>query len=777
MEEIGGSGDFAADHARTADLVGAATWGLGGVTAPAVPRWRLDRGPALELGAPAWAVDALARRLVGHGFFLVYPAPTQAAAPWRLVRVDPDGMDALRLWALSPGGVDVGPHRAQLRPEGWWALVLARVAWQGTPRGVDVIDLAETGWFGDQDPLELSPDDLVGRVARAGRSRARRSLVGAILSGSAPGSRDSPPGRVLMFSGGLAADRRWLVQRTQLDLARLQLDRDVGVSDAGSATERPVAGAGRRGRGPDTIEVRLLDPPGQKSEPALSASAAERAVHVVTGGWGHHDRTALVRAATGNRVSTEQVDSRPRGGWLMLSPTVPGGPVVAVDLEAAVVEELRRIHPGAVTVSRTAGALSDPNGPGASTPGVVWDGVHLPLRPESAALVVVDARRASLDVAARVARQGAPVAAIVASGKRHDYALYPHPEGLLWVTRRGWPVVGGNTAASRLRRWRARSALWRMLDRAGLAISGSGGPSVVDLVLEQLGAVTGESYELKGIITRGPDQATLRVDGRRSTLALRAALTERGAQRLANLARAQAMVRDMPGPRSFVVPKPVGSGQAVGVAWLAEEWLDARPGPGGRRWRTNGGPGWSVGREVATFLAEGASTGIAGPGWARSWGALLDDIGPAGEEISLALAELEAARVVTAWCHGDLWPGNVLLGGGGGPPVVIDWDAARPDAPAGIDAVHMEIDRLAWERHCSVGVAAAILASNGARNLDDAAVGGRNWIDWSPGVRSGLVTAAVILRASRGSVAPGGQNEPWKDEKLPPLVAALRAMR
>ena len=52
-----------------------------------------------------------------------------------------------------------------------------------------------------------------------------------------------------------------------------------------------------------------------------------------------------------------------------------------------------------------------------------------------------------------------------------------------------------------------------------------------------------------------------------------------------------------------------------------------------------------------------------------------------------ALAPIGAANMTTAWCHGDLWPGNVFLRKPPLPPVVIDWNEPGQMLP-GLDAVY-----------------------------------------------------------------------------------------
>jgi len=780
---------WASDHAASRESVATAVGPLMSELADAAPDWRRDKSPVLELAAPEWAADGIVARLVTGGMFLVRRTRSDGEASsdehnFRLVSIRAGGVDAIRLTALQVGMLGGGADRARMTQKGWQDLVLLRVSSAGRVRLADVVDLAEAGWFDAQGSGRFdSTADLrstmrgIARAAGARRVR-RRSLT-----------------RVLNVTGGDPARRAALVRQTASDLERVQLAEEVAVVDAGAPEERPPATthAYERAllllrRSIDRVEVRLLQEPGTRS--ADPVNDAKRTVNVVAVGKVVHDRARLLRAASGNRLSEISAPATTGTGWQLLLPVDPGGPVVAVDVAAPVVEALRLRYPEIVAVSRSIGTLigqaveptarppSEPGDTGnAAGPGrgLLWDGSSLPLRSVRSGLVIVDDRKRQGTNARERMGPGAAVSSIRSSRRGYDYALYPRPEDLLWVTRRGWPVIGGNTLVSRVRRWRARSLLWSFMDRAGLSVETTG-PTGADLILSELADSTGSRYELRGIITRNCDQATLRVEDERSALALRVALTPRGRSRLANLGDAQERVLALPGPLPFAVPRVVAKGESAGIPWLAEEWFAGRPGPGGRRWRTRAGEGWAVGRSVAKVLAEHTTTGTTRPGWASTWGGLAVGQGTAEEELTLALEAVEGAAVSTAWCHGDLWPGNVLFGRRR-LPVVVDWDSARSDAPAGIDAIHMEIDRVAWRLRCSVGVAAALLVVTGAPELHGVAVGGRQWAQWDADVRGGLVSAAVALRASRGSQGPGAYNEPWNDEMLPPLAAALRSVR
>ena len=135
--------------------------------------------------------------------------------------------------------------------------------------------------------------------------------------------------------------------------------------------------------------------------------------------------------------------------------------------------------------------------------------------------------------------------------------------------------------------------------------------------------------------------------------------------------------------------------------------------PGGHR----GAGGPSCGPSQRELAAE-AQTGYVGDGWADNWTDGLEAVAPAlKEEILTALLPIEAERMPTAWFHGDLWPGNVFLRRRPQPPVIIDWERARPDAPAGLDAVYAEACRVVAARHCTFGEAVALLARSATREL------------------------------------------------------------
>jgi hypothetical protein len=149
------------------------------------------------------------------------------------------------------------------------------------------------------------------------------------------------------------------------------------------------------------------------------------------------------------------------------------------------------------------------------------------------------------------------------------------------------------------------------------------------------------------------------------------------------------------------------------------------------------------------------------------------------EEILAGLAPIGAANMSTAWCHGDLWPGNVFLRKPPLPPVVIDWERARPDAPAGLDAVYAELCRVVMQRRCTFGDAAIWIARSVPAELAAVEVGGKPFASWDRSEQQALLLATVIHYATGEN--EGAQADRWTEGwgavNIVPLVTAMRGSR
>jgi aminoglycoside phosphotransferase (APT) family kinase protein len=143
--------------------------------------------------------------------------------------------------------------------------------------------------------------------------------------------------------------------------------------------------------------------------------------------------------------------------------------------------------------------------------------------------------------------------------------------------------------------------------------------------------------------------------------------------------------------------------------------------------------------------------------------------GDAAAVIQAALLPVEELRLPTSWCHGDLWPGNIVLGRQ--LAVVIDWEQGRPDAPAGLDAVFLELNRLAIGSRVTIGVAAARAVQDPHSLAATLSPGGVPWGEADQALRTAAVVAAVVPYA----LGPEGDRHrpPWERENLLPLLSAL----
>jgi aminoglycoside phosphotransferase (APT) family kinase protein len=486
---------------------------------------------------------------------------------------------------------------------------------------------------------------------------------------------------------------------------------------------------------------------------------------------GLREKTAPLSADGDGHVAQEA--ARHPAAWRFLLPRRVDGPVVLANLDRVTALNLLHSYPSAIALGRARQDIP----PGAR--GLLWDGRNCPLRHGSVALVVCDDRDGACAEALSpaLARDGQQVA-IVPSARTYSFALFPTPEQLRAVIGRGWPLTYDGSPRRWLGYWLATTGLWRVMPRSGLAVPWPA-DSVIDMVLEQISATTGGRAELRGIIAgRGLGQLTLRVRVSGQELAVRAAVTPDSAMRLRNHLSALAQLRHRLGPDQETIgfPRTVASGSAENVSWAAESWLKSRALHASYSWRPSGG-GWAVLRAIAAELAAEAKTGHLRAGWAEGWAAGLEAVAPAlKEEILTALVPIEAERMPTAWFHGDLWPGNVFLRRRPQPPVIIDWERARPDAPAGLDAVYAEACRVVASRRCTFGEAVAALARSSTRELAATVVGGRPFAEWDRPQQLALLLATAAHYATGENEGAIGDNwtESWGHLNLMPILAELR---
>jgi len=459
--------------------------------------------------------------------------------------------------------------------------------------------------------------------------------------------------------------------------------------------------------------------------------------------------------------------------WRFLLPRQASGPVVLANLDEVTTQNLLKSYPAALVLGQSVAVLAG------VARAAVWDGQRSPLRPGTVALLVCDDRDGICAKAlAPALAEGGECAAIVRSARPYRFALFPTPEQLRAVIGRGWPLTYDGSP----RRWLgyrlATTRIWRYLSRSGLALRWPNN-SVVDTVLDQVGATLCGGASLRGLIVgRGLGQFTLRVHCEGRELAVRVAVTPGSAQRLRNHQRVLADLSTRLGSawNSVAFPDVVAAGNADGISWEAERWIKLAVIRASRSWRPSGS-GWDALRAIASELATVAGTGRTDADWPRSWAVGLDAVAPGlVEEILAALAPIGAANMATAWCHGDLWPGNVFLRKPPLPPLVIDWERARPDAPAGLDAMYAELCRVAMRRKCTFGDAAVLMAQSASTELATVEVGGKPFASWDRSEQQALLLATVVHYATgEDEGAPADRwTKDWGAMNITPLMTALR---
>jgi Phosphotransferase enzyme family len=470
----------------------------------------------------------------------------------------------------------------------------------------------------------------------------------------------------------------------------------------------------------------------------------------------------------------EEVGVRHPAAWRFLLPRQAPGPVVLANLEPTTTLNLLRSYPDAVVLCRSTRGLEDVERL------VLWDGQRSPIRPGTVTLLVSDDRGAGCaETLAPALTEGGQQVAIVRSNRPYRYALFPTPEQLRAVVGRGWPLTYDGSPRRWFGYWLASGPWWRYLGRSGLSMAWAA-ESVVQVVLNDVGTVLGDHAEVRGLIGgRGLGQVTLRVRCSGRELAVRVAASPDSVRRLGNHQHALALVSARLGSEqhTFALPDAVASGAIDGISWAAEAWLTSPFLRAGRAWQPDG-EGWRVLRPIAAELALSAYTGRTGGGWAQGWVIGLGAVAPElVEEVVVALSPIEAATMDTAWFHGDLWPGNILLRRAPLPPVVIDWERARPDAPAGLDAVFAEVSRTAMTRRCAFGEAAAWLARYPSPELAATVIAGRPFADWGQPEQLAVLLATVTHFAT-GEEEGGSVDrwtEKWGEVHVLPVMTALRA--
>jgi Phosphotransferase enzyme family len=462
--------------------------------------------------------------------------------------------------------------------------------------------------------------------------------------------------------------------------------------------------------------------------------------------------------------------------WRFLLPRQVSGPVVLASLDEVMTRNLLQSYPAALVLGQS---LADLDGVAHAA---VWDGHRSPLRPGTVALVICDDRDGTCAKALMpTVAAGGECVAIVRSTEPYRFALFPTPEQLRAVIGTGWPLTYDGSPRRWLGYWLATTRIWAHLSRSGLALRWPN-DSIVDAVLKHVGVILGGRAYLCGLIAgRGLGQLTLRVRCEGRELAVRVAVTPDSARRLRNHQRVLADLSTRLGSawNSVAFPDVVAAGNADGISWAAERWVRLPVIRASRSWRPSG-HGWDALRAIASELATVAETGRTDADWPLGWATGLDAVAPGlVEEIMDALAPIGAANMTTAWCHGDLWPGNVFLRKPPLPPVVIDWERARPDAPAGLDAVYAELCRVVMHRKCTFGDAAIWVAQSGSAGLATVEVGGKPFASWDRSEQQALLLATVIHYATgENEGAPADRwTEGWGAMNIVPLMKALRRLR
>lgn len=347
--------------------------------------------------------------------------------------------------------------------------------------------------------------------------------------------------------------------------------------------------------------------------------------------------------------------------------------------------------------------------------------------PDDLDLLIVDGRRADVR---RLFESVADHGVVATIGNQGPYRVYPSTEHPQHVWRRGWPVPAVVGLRPQLRR---TAGLWLSSLRGvpRLSVSRSGRASLADLIADELRTVMGERPRLVGINTAG--HTILHFRGRQD-VAVRLSCTDPESE----VMRSNQVVADVP-EISDLVPHEIAHGRTCGHPWVAMPWV-----PGRRRllrdaWRSPRDT-WPVAEQMAASLSS-APTGRTHPGWAEQWVEPATLIPTSTQNLFVRALDPLESGLPTGWCHGDPWPGNVLLDGT--TATVIDWDNAARDAPLGLDWLLIAALRSSIADAAPISQCFVQLVDEPGRV--DRSVGGRPWAAWDRQHRISLVVAAFVL--------------------------------
>ncbi|WP_193612676.1 oligosaccharide flippase family protein [Nocardioides lijunqiniae] len=398
--------------------------------------------------------------------------------------------------------------------------------------------------------------------------------------------------------------------------------------------------------------------------------------------------------------------------FAVLLPASPPGPVVLA-LTDELTPHLLAAYPGATALPARWTAGDD--------------------APTGAGMVVVDARAHDPEsVRGLLAADG--VLAVL--GETGDHVVHPSAESPEVVWRRGWPVNVTSGPVPWLRR-RATLAVGRPASAPRLSLHGPALPTLADAVIEDLERATGLGGRLVGVATAG--HAVLRVRRPDGDVAVRVSVTDPDRDRDADNDRASQVLEQVPAMADYL-PAVVARGRTHERPWVATEWTPRHRGTLSWPWPSPEQQ-WQVAEDVAGVLSDHV-TGATAVGWADRWISAAAVVpAPQRARWTTVLRDLEDG-LPTTWCHGDLWPGNVLIDGA--TRTVIDWDNASPDAPQGMDDLLMPALRGAGDS-ARLPTERILALVDDVEPLAGTVVAGRRWADWDRPTRLALAVAAIVL--------------------------------